>query len=131
MFASSYEPLAELNALIELASAFPQVTAVEDTFDWLCANESLELFEQIVEQMRDLQARTLRLVEQVDSVIAFFNLTNFARLNAWGTPREVEFRLCTEIDDGVYTLEHRGRRSRLKPDLATLSFRPKLPNYEK
>jgi hypothetical protein len=57
MFASSYEPETELNALIELASAFPQVTAVEDTFDWLCANESLELFEQIVEQMRDLRAR--------------------------------------------------------------------------
>lgn len=130
MFSSSYEPLTEAEQLNVLISSLPQVTAIEDTFDWLCANENLQLFEQVVECMRKIQARSLRLIEQLDSSLAFFSETNIDRMNTWGTHPEGEFDLSASCENGIYTLEHRGRRSRLMPNFACLSLRPSLPMFE-
>lgn len=124
MFAASFEPIADLDGLMAIASALPELSSVEDTFDWICEHESLEFFEQIIEQVRRIQAGFNRLVQQADSVIAFFSLSHFDRLNTWGTHPEANFRLEATHAQGVFTLEHDARRARMKPDFEALAIRP-------
>lgn len=123
IFASTFEPVADLDTLIVWTSDLPRTKTVEDTFDWLCEHESLELFEQIVERMRRINARFTGLVEQVDSVVAFFNSRNIEGINRWGTHPKAEFRIEAGLEGGVLTLKHGGRLARLRPDLEVLSQR--------
>lgn len=124
MFVANFEPLSDLDGLIAIASALPELFSVEETFDWICEHESLEFFEQIIEQARRIQAGFNRLVQHADSVIAFFSLAHFDRLNRWGTHPEASFRLEAMHALGVFTLEHDARRARMKPDFDALAIRP-------
>lgn len=124
MFAANFEPLSDLDGLIALASALPELFSIEETFDWICEQESLEFFEQLVEQIRRIQVGFNRLVQHADSVISFFSLPHFDRLNAWGTHPECTFSLNATHAQGVFTLEHDARRARMKPDFDALAIRP-------
>ena len=130
MFASDFEPIVTLDDLIEVVEALPRPATVEQAFDWICEFEGLELFEQIVERIREVQVGYQRLVEQLDSVIAFFDVSHFDRINRWGTHPEASVRLEASHLDGVYTIELGGRRARMKPNFNLLKLRSIWCNIE-
>ena len=130
MFASEFEPIATVDGMIAIAEALPPLASVEQTFDWLCEHESLELFEQIVEQIRKMQSGYYRLVEQLNSVMAFFDHAHFDLINRWGTHPEADVRLEATYSQGVFTMELGGRRTRMKPDFRVLEQRPDWSNVE-
>lgn len=130
MFAASFEATATVDGLVGIAEALPTPSSVEQTFDWLCEHESLELFEQIVEQIRKIHAGYSRLVEQLDSVTAFFDQAHFEQINRWGTHPDSVVKLEATHSQGVFTMELAGRRTRMKPDFYVLKQRPIWCNLE-
>jgi hypothetical protein len=127
MFAASFRPLEELNHLLELANALPRVEAVEDTFDWLVENEGLAIYEDIECRIREIDARRGALISKLDSVVDFFSRDHFARLNAWGQHRCGRFELSATAENGIFSLCHRDRPARFKPDFDALTLRPASP----
>jgi hypothetical protein len=130
MFASNFNPLDALDGLIDLGQAMPRLESVQDTFDWMCENESLELFELVVEQLRSIATGYHQLIAQLDSVRRFFTPEFFSLLDRWGRHPENSFRLEANIDHGVFMLLHAARAARFKPNLAVIGVRPSWANLD-
>lgn len=123
MFASEFRPLDKLDELLAVAGEFPKVQDGDGAFLWMCNNESLGLFELLVERLDELEAGYEKFLEQLMSVRSFFDAEYFARLNLYGQHRDTSFKLEASVDkrEGVYTLIHQNRPARFRPDLAVLA----------
>lgn len=123
MFASEFRPLDKLDELLAVAREMPEAQNGDGAYLWMCNNESLALFELLVERLDELDAGYENLLEQLTSVRSFFDAEFFARLNQYGQHRDSSFRLEASVEsrEGIYTLVHRNRRARFKPDLAILA----------